>query len=361
MCSVENRTGRGGLYIVRGCPPESERKEKLGYNITILTSHAKIHYVSTMGFQFKRRYALVTYAQCGDLDPFKVSDLFSSLHAECIIGRENHDDGGIHLHAFVDFGREYSTRNPRQFDVDGCHPNVLPGKKTPEKMFDYATKDGDVVAGGLQRPDGSGLSKARDVWHEIFMAESRDEFFRLCGELAPRSLVCSFPAISKYADWKYRPILEPYATPAGYDFDTSEFPELDEWVRDNLEGYQPGRRGRSLVLVGASRLGKTMWARSLGTHAYFGGLFCLDEFKEDVDYAVFDDMQGGLEFFHAYKFWLGHQQSFYATDKYRGKKLITWGKPAIWCSNTDPRADKGADAEWLDENCTFIFINSKLY
>ena len=39
-----------------------------------------------------------------------------------------------------------------------------------------------------------------------------------------------------------------------------------------------------------------MWARSLGRHAYFGGLFCLDEPTEDVDYAVFDDMQEDSNF-----------------------------------------------------------------
>lgn len=315
-----------------------------------------------MAFRFRRRYALITYAQCGELDPFKVSDLFTSLNAECIIGRENHADGGLHLHAFVDFGREYSTRNARQFDVEGHHPNVLPGKKTPEKMWDYATKDGDVVAGGLERPNGSGLPPASDQWHTILAAESRDEFFELCGELAPRYLACSFPSLCKYADWKYRPEPTPYLHPEGYTFDTTEYPELDQWVREDLEGYQPGRRGRSLVLIGPSRMGKTMWARSLRQkHVYFGGLFCLDEFDEDVDYAVFDDIQGGIEFFHAYKFWLGHQQSFFATDKYRSKKLIHWGKPAIWCSNTDPRADKGADADWLDANCLFVFINSALW
>lgn len=315
-----------------------------------------------MPFQFKRRFALVTYAQCGDLDPFKVSDLFSDLHGECIIGREDHEDGGVHLHAFVDFGREFSTRDPRKFDVEGHHPNVLPGKKTPEKMYDYATKDGDIVAGGLERPDGSSISSTSDPWSRIIMAENRDEFFTLCRDLAPRALACSFTSLSKYADWKYRVDREPYSTPDGYVFSTDGYPELDEWVQENLGGFEPGRRGNSLVLVGPTRMGKTVWARSLRQkHAYFGGLFCLDEFDEDVDYAVFDDMQGGLEFFHAYKFWLGHQQQFYATDKYRGKKLINWGKPAIWCSNTDPRADKGADADWLDANCTFVFINAPLY
>ena len=40
-----------------------------------------------------------------------------------------------------------------------------------------------------------------------------------------------------------------------------------------------------------------MWARSLGSHAYFGGLFSLEEWEidENVDYAVFDDIQGGFQ------------------------------------------------------------------
>ncbi|QCW23705.1 MAG: replication-associated protein [Gemykibivirus minti1] len=302
-----------------------------------------------MPFLFERRYALLTYAQCGTLDPFEVSNLLSELGGECIIGRENHDDGGIHLHAFVDFGRKYRTRNPRQFDVGGYHPNVLPAQKTPEKMYDYATKDGDIVAGGLERPDGGSIPKSRDRWGEIILAETRDDFFELCAAMDPRSLACSFPSLCRYADWRYRVDPGRYETPKDFVFDTSGFPELDDW------------RGQSLVLIGPSRMGKTAWARSLGHHAYFGGLFSLDEDITDVQFAVFDDIQGGLEFFHAYKFWLGHQHSFYATDKYKGKKLITWGKPAIWCSNTDPRADKGADADWLDANCTFVFIDSKLY
>lgn len=106
-------------------------------------------------------------------------------------------------------------------------------------------------------------------------------------------------------------------------------------------------------------MGKTLWARSLGEHAYHGGLFCIDE-PTDVNYAIFDDISGGLAYFHGYKSWLGHQRYFYATDKYRAKKLIEWGKPAIYISNNDPREDNGADREWLDANCIFIEINSKI-
>ena len=115
-------------------------------------------------------------------------------------------------------------------------------------------------------------------------------------------------------------------------------------------------RGKSLVLYGPTRTGKTTWARSLGRHAYFGGLFSLDENIADAEYAVFDDINGGIGFVPSYKWWLGYQLQFYATDKYRGKKMITWGRPAIWCSNEDPREDPKADYDWLNKNCIFAYV-----
>ena len=69
-------------------------------------------------FSFHARYALLTYAQCGDLCPFTIVDLLSTMGAECIIGREHHQDGGIHLHVFVDFGRKYRSRRADTFDVE---------------------------------------------------------------------------------------------------------------------------------------------------------------------------------------------------------------------------------------------------
>lgn len=102
-----------------------------------------------MSFRFQARYALLTYAQCGDLDPWAVNDHLAELGAECIIAREVHADGGTHLHAFVDFGRKFRTQRTDVFDVGDHHPNISPSYGTPEKGFDYAIKDGDVVAGGL--------------------------------------------------------------------------------------------------------------------------------------------------------------------------------------------------------------------
>lgn len=189
-----------------------------------------------MPFRLQSRYVLLTYAQCGNLDPFEVVELLSRLGAECIVGREIHADEGIHLHAFVDFGKRPDIRSERFADVEGRHPNVQPFGRTPEKGWDYATKDGDVVAGGLARPNGKTVDEASNVWARICLAESRDRFWELVRDLAPRALLTNFNSLRAYADWNFRPEKSEYSTPRGVSFDLSEVPSLDEWVRDNLLG-----------------------------------------------------------------------------------------------------------------------------
>lgn len=237
----EKRRGweRGGVFI-------GEKDPGLGpsghITLNAQTWTQDVQQRTMSSFRFQARYALLTYAQCGDLDPFAVVNHLAELGAECIIGRENHSDGGLHLHAFVDFGRKYRTRNTRAFDVEGCHPNVSPSRGTPEEGYDYAIKDGDVVAGGLERPAGSGLASNGDVWPEIINAKDESEFWSLCESLAPRALVTQFTQLRAFAAWKFPPIRVPYETPEGIIIDTSWVAELDSWVRDNLKSSQTGSK-----------------------------------------------------------------------------------------------------------------------
>lgn len=126
-------------------------------------------------------------------------------------------------------------------------------------------------------------------------------------------------------------------------------------------------RPRGLVLYGATRLGKTVWARSLGPHAYFGGLFNLEEFNEQsARYAIFDDIAGGFGYVPAYKNWMGGQFEFTVSDKYKHKRSVRWGKPTIWLCNTDPRLDwykpgSNPDFEWMEQNCDFVELSRAIF
>lgn len=180
-------------------------------------------------FTFNARYFLVTYAQCGDLDPWAVNDHFASLGAECIIGRETHADEGTHLHAFVDFSRKFRSRDARKFDVHGRHPNVSPSKGNPAGGFDYAIKDGEVVAGGLARPSVNGTMSNGDKWSEIVRAESEQLFWETVERLDPKALCTNYGNLRKFADWRYKPEPEVYQHPAGINFELGVVPELAAW------------------------------------------------------------------------------------------------------------------------------------
>nr|QXN75679.1 MAG: replication associated protein [Genomoviridae sp.]QXN75681.1 MAG: replication associated protein [Genomoviridae sp.] len=312
-------------------------------------------------FRLQSRYVLLTYSQCGDLDPWLVHDTIVSVPAECIIGRENHADGGVHLHAFVDFGRRVDIRDPRRFDVEGYHPNIQPCGRTPQKMCDYAIKDGDVVAGGLNPILNDSIQRTDSVWDRIANAETPDEFWELARQLAPRALLCNFNSLRAFAEWHYRPPAATYEHPGDLRIDTSGAPELDAWVRDNLSGTVG--RPRSLIVWGETRLGKTVWARSLGSHVYCCLQWNVDDLKaglEDAKYAVLDDIQGNFQFFPSYKGWLGGQQTFTVTDKYRGKTTINWGRPTIWLMNEDPEEVGHVDLNWLRGNCDIVHLTEPI-
>lgn len=179
------------------------------------------------------RYVLLTYAQCRDLDEWHVNDHMASLNAECIIGREIHPTtGGVHLHVFVDFGRKFRSRSPQVFDVDGRHPNVSPSRGTPEKGYDYAIKDGDVVAGGLERPRPRGGMHvgAENLFNIAHLCESPTEFLELCDEMDRRNFADRFASRRAYADWRFATEPEPYKSPSGAVFSSGATDGRDDWL-----------------------------------------------------------------------------------------------------------------------------------
>lgn len=197
-----------------------------------------------MPFRLHARYVLLTYAQCGSLDPFRIVDLCARHGAECIVGRETHSDGGNHLHAFIDFGRKFDTRNPRWADIDEYHPNVSPSRGNPQGGWDYATKDGDICAGGLLRPERceNGDNAGSKKWSTILLAPTRNEFFERVAELDPRALAISFVNLEKYCDWKYRVEREEYVSPQIVTNDTATFfSSMQEWFDTNVTHMGTGR------------------------------------------------------------------------------------------------------------------------
>jgi hypothetical protein len=113
-------------------------------------------------------------------------------------------------------------------------------------------------------------------------------------------------------------------------------------------------------LVGPTRLGKTQFSRSLGPHVYWNGLTNLETFNPNANYIIFDDID--FEYMPNRKQWWGAQKEFVATDKYRRKQTIQWGKPLIFlCNEEDDPRHSPKWSLWFDNNTVVVEIKNKLY
>ena len=98
--------------------------------------------------------------------------------------------------------------------------NISPIRRTPEAAYDYAIKDGDVVAGGLERPSRDSLASAGSKWAEIIAATTRDQFLnasragssRIMHQLHQYPDVCGMEVPTQPCQ---------YESPGGISFDTS--------------------------------------------------------------------------------------------------------------------------------------------
>jgi len=211
---------------------------------------------------------LVTYSQCGDLSAEKVGLMFSNLGAECLIAHEWHEDGGDHLHCYVEFEQRFRTRNPRVFDVDGCHPQMEVIKKTPWKAYDYVTKDGDVRWGGAARPRETGQpTTAKEtnnaLWSGLRKTKSAAEFMAYAYENFPKESVLQLKHIEYACQQMFPPIIEEHQHPGYIKFHEHLLKEALDWVENHLKSVRaPGMCEHRFNMFSAIRFCPTRGAFS---------------------------------------------------------------------------------------------------
>ena len=322
--------------------------------------------ISNDRFRIRAQRFFLTYSQIPQ--NFDQSGLQNFLkekcpNATCICAalEEHPTTGGHHIHVYLDTDETFIVNDPRFFDFSDVHPNIKGIRVTPHKAYEYTRKQGNIIWEEGIAPEAPAAKKTHDEkWHIIMEAGNKEEFLKAAERLAPRDTVLHFHSLQSYADWKYRDNPDEYVSPKT-DFNPQKWNTLADWVQQELHGELNDRR-KSLIIWGPSRLGKTLWARSLGKHAYFPGLFMLEGFNaSEAEYAIFDDMLDGLNSIPNWKFWMGSQREFVIGDKYMRKQRIAWGKPSIYIANTDPRENRSSeDIAWLEANCTFVKIDSHL-
>jgi len=328
-------------------------------------------------FRFNARSAFLTYPRSGNITPAELGQFLLSLKPTKYVhvAREIHQDGGYHLHALVQWVEKFHTRTERAFDFQGRHPNIVSPRDLPATVR-YITKDvtdenkdtEQFVQGALDIDH-----KSNTFWEAARDANTYQEVIDNCSAASARDFILNHDKILQYARSKLIPASD-YATPDGYRFNID--PRIQTWLDDEfdkevcfhisaslsyyviLTSFQD--RPKSLIVIGPSRIGKTVWARSLGEHIYWGGMTSLDTFNAAARYLIMDDIP--FEFVPNKKQWFGAQKTFIATDKYRKKTLVTFGKPLIYLVNPDD--DPTSHIlwnQWFIDNTVVIRVNTSFY
>lgn len=116
-----------------------------------------------MTFRFQGSRIFLTYTQVpnhvNDLDNFKclLKEQPWWKPTGYVLGRESHDDGGIHFHLLYCQANKFSTRNSRYWDLEAAgevvHPNVQSVSTTNDvkRVSLYCQKEGNAAE---SRPTG---------------------------------------------------------------------------------------------------------------------------------------------------------------------------------------------------------------
>lgn len=305
----------------------------------------------------------MTYAQAERIESKEALHeyLLTFFPQKLITCRETHEDGGVHYHAVLQFATRQDFRDERRFDWQGHHPNIVVAR-APKRAVEYVAKDGDYINMGFTVE-----AAQEDVFEvlneEIQTGTNPTEVIRNTITRTGSRGLRLYNQVAGYADRMMRPAAKHDPIRVFPDDFRILDPFLLGCITSFIQDVQQGRGDRgnrkSLWLHGPSRMGKSDLARSLGTHWYMHGGWNVDNFDDEADYGVLDDLTWE-QLKYNYKGMLGLQRDVVVTDKYKKKSNIKGGRPVLVLTNKLP--DFTADEwEWLAVNVNFATVVQRLY
>lgn len=96
-------------------------------------------------FKFDSASCFLTYPQ-SDLSIQEVYEFLNSIKPIlwARICREQHEDGGYHIHAVAKWTKRHQSKEPRFLDIRGFHPNIQ-SIRSVKHAIDYVSKDGEFT------------------------------------------------------------------------------------------------------------------------------------------------------------------------------------------------------------------------
>lgn len=183
-------------------------------------------------FQINAKNVGLTFAQC---DVSK-EDMLHALRlkyidASILVAHERHQDGNSHLHVHLQWTTNFRTRNEREFDILGFHPNVQ-SIRSPTNWNNYCRKDKDVYEHGEFV-----LRTEKPKWSEVLTCETKEEAEEMIKTIAPRDYVLAHERVEYYLRKAFERQVPTYL-PEHTNFNTEAFPDLLTWL-DQINEVNP--------------------------------------------------------------------------------------------------------------------------
>nr|ADZ96679.1 C1 [Sweet potato leaf curl virus] len=335
-------------------------------------------------FNIKAKNYFLTYPQCSLSKEETLQQLLqlqTPTNKKYIkICRELHEDGQPHLHVLLQFEGNYQCTNQRFFDLVSptrsahFHPNIQRAKSSSD-VKSYVDKDGDTVEWGEFQVDGrsarGGQQTANDAAAEALNAGNKEAALQIIREKLPEKFIFQYHNLVSNLDRIFSPPPSVYSSP----FSSSSFnavPDIiSDWAAENvMDSAARPDRPISIVIEGPSRIGKTVWARSLGPHNYLCGHLDLSPkvYSNSAWYNVIDDVNP--QYLKHFKEFMGAQKDWQSNCKYGKPVQIKGGIPTIFLCNPGEgssfklwldKPEQGALKNWATANAIFCDVQSPFW
>lgn len=209
-----------------------------------------------MSTQFRLRGGahLFTWAQVTDTTTHvDVVQLLGDAAKAYIIAKENHQDGGVHFHAYVEWKKPQDRILGESFYLSNQRPNVKPKRSKPERRAarDYCRKDGDFIESGFDTDPDTEEEKPSESLKKAY-EESKGDLAGFIESILDRGITTPLALAyfrAKSDDWK----LQTHWDDSFWRDHTISSFALQVLSYDHEER-------RSYVLIGDEGVGKTAWA-----------------------------------------------------------------------------------------------------
>lgn len=283
--------------------------------------------VLIMVFRVDAKNFAITFPATATL-PFDKQQLLDHLSSitgviYTLVCKELHETGVPHFHALVTFGRRKNVRDPRFFDYMGAHANVQAVRNLGQ-WIDYVKKDGDYIEHG-EPPELTAPQRDRSRLPLINEFNSELAWLTAC-------LEGKVPAGYAIRMWQLHQQLDCLTVNADYQ------PPAAAQVCDALSSLSlPDDDFKSIVLIGPSGVGKTIWAKSKAPKPalFVSSADDLRHLRPEHKAIIFDDCN--------FNHWPRESQ-IHLVDRYEPRSirirytnaLLPQGILRIFTANTDP-------------------------